>query len=132
MAAIERDFSLASQMLSPRHSRLEAAYVEIFMCLVSTWTSSPTVPEIPIKDVFRHLPGRLTGIDDLDNSVFPSLAETEGQLHTVELDDLRAEDTRENHVDVSWHRHMSGFQEPLSSTLLAIFPAPCCSVTRTV
>ena len=83
-------------MISPRCSRLDAAYVEILMYLNLNFDLVPNhVPEIAIKDAFRHLPARLTGIDDLDDSVVLSLTETVGQPDTVELDDSRAEDTGE-------------------------------------
>ena len=56
---------------------------------------SKHVPEISMKDTFRHLPVRLTGIDYLDDSVVPLLLKAGGQPDTVELDDTGEEETGE-------------------------------------
>ena len=53
------------------------------------------VPEISMKECFRNMPARLTGIDDVDDSVVPSLTETEGQPDTVKMDDSGAKETVE-------------------------------------
>ena len=96
MVAIERDFSLVGQMLSPRRSRLDAVYVEIVMYLNLNLDLVPNhVPKISMKDAFKHLPARLTEIDDLDDSIVPSLTETGGQPDTVYLNGSEAEETGE-------------------------------------
>lgn len=77
--AIERDFSMVGQMLSPRRSRLDAVYAEILMYLNVNLDHIPTyIPEIRTKEAHHHLPTRLKGIDELDKSVTPSAEEIEG------------------------------------------------------
>lgn len=74
--AIERDFSMASQMLSPRRSTLDAVYIEILMYLNLNLDLIPNfTPTIHAKEAHRYLPARLQGIDDLDRSIFPSAEE---------------------------------------------------------
>ena len=92
-SAIERDFSLAGQMLSPRRSRLDATYVEIMLYLNLNLDVIPKyIPEIQVKDAFRHLPARLSAIDSLDQSIVdneedqPLFCDGAGDEEVVELD----------------------------------------------
>lgn len=86
-AVIEREFGLASKILSPRRSRLDAAYVEILMYLNLNLDHIPGhIPKLPVKEAFRNLPSGVAGIDDLDESVVPSLTEMRGQPDAVEVD----------------------------------------------
>jgi len=57
-------------MLSPRRSRLDATYVEIMLYLNLNLDVIPKyIPEIQVKDAFRHLPARLSANDSLDQSI---------------------------------------------------------------
>lgn len=76
-AGIERDFSMAGQMLSPRRSRLDAVYAEVLMYLNLNFDDIPDfIPGFKAKyDDSMHLPQRVSGIDDMDTSVTPTAEE---------------------------------------------------------
>ena len=57
-------------MLSPRRSRLDAAYVEIMLYLNFNLDAIPNyIPEVQVTDAFRDLPARLSATDALDQSI---------------------------------------------------------------
>ena len=74
-----------------KRSRLDATYVEIMLYL-NLDVIPQYIPEIQVKDAFRHLPARLSAIDSLDQSIVdneedqPLFCDGVGDEEVVELD----------------------------------------------